>query len=48
MEAAAAKRSEGLDDRTRRLAQRGYERAWRDLIDHYQRPVHALVWRLLA
>ena len=48
MEAAAARRPEGLDELTLRRAQRGDERAWRDLIEHYQRPVHALVWRLLA
>src|SRR3569623_1807370 len=48
MEAAAARRPDGLDELTLRRAQRGDERAWRDLIEHYQRPVHALVWRLLA
>lgn len=48
MEAAAARKPEGLDELTIRRAQRGDERAWRDLIEHYQRPVHALVWRLLA
>jgi len=48
MEAAAARKPEGLDELTLRRAQRGDERAWRDLIEHYQRPVHALVWRLLA
>jgi len=49
MEAAAApRRPEGLDELTLRRAQRGDERAWRDLIEHYQRSVHALVWRLLA
>jgi len=31
-----------------RRAQRGEERAWRALIERYQGPVHALVWRLLA
>jgi RNA polymerase sigma-70 factor, ECF subfamily len=48
MQAAATRRPEGLDELTLRRAQRGDERAWRDLIEHYQRPVHALVWRLLA
>ncbi len=37
-----------LDELTLRRAQRGDERAWRDLIARYQRPVHAVVWRLLA
>ena len=48
MQAAATRRTDGLDELTLRRAQRGDERAWRDLIAHYQRPVHALVWRLLA
>ena len=48
MQAAATRKPEGLDELTLRRAQRGDERAWRDLIEHYQRPVHALVWRLLA
>lgn len=47
--AAAARRTpEALDELTLRRAQRGDERAWRDLIERYQRPVHALIWRLLA
>jgi RNA polymerase sigma-70 factor, ECF subfamily len=46
--AAIAHRPESLDELTLRRAQRGDERAWRDLIERYQRPVHALVWRLLA
>lgn len=46
--AAAARRPDALDELTLRRAQRGDERAWRDLIERYQRPVHALVWRLLA
>jgi RNA polymerase sigma-70 factor (ECF subfamily) len=41
-------RSEPLDELTLRRAQRGDERAWRALIDRYQTPVHALIWRLLA
>ena len=48
MQAAAKPRRDELDELTLRRAQRGDERAWRDLIDRYQRPVHALVWRLLA
>jgi RNA polymerase sigma-70 factor (ECF subfamily) len=48
MQAAATRKPEGLDELTLRRAQRGDERAWRDLIDRYQTPVHALVWRLLA
>src|SRR5690606_33837343 len=46
--AAAARRIEALDELTLRRAQRGDERAWRDLIAQYQQPVHALIWRLLA
>lgn len=49
--AADAKRPRGvdsLDELTLRRAQRGDERAWRDLIERYQQPVHALIWRLLA
>jgi RNA polymerase sigma-70 factor (ECF subfamily) len=46
---AAAARTEGpLDELALRRAQRGDERAWRELIERYQRPVHALIWRLLA
>jgi RNA polymerase sigma-70 factor (ECF subfamily) len=37
-----------LDELTLRRAQRGDERAWRDLIACFERPVHALVYRLLA
>lgn len=48
-EAAAAVRAGGpLDELTLRRAVRGEERAWRALIEQYQRPVHALIWRLLA
>src|SRR5215831_17752658 len=50
MPAAAARSaaSEPLDELTIRRAQRGDERAWRDLVERFQQPVHALVWRLLA
>src|SRR3954467_4229822 len=37
-----------LDELTLRRAQRGDERAWRDLIARFQAPVNALIWRLLA
>ncbi len=37
-----------LDELTLRRAQRGDERAWRDLIELYQDRVHALIWRVLA
>ena len=46
--AAFARRFEALDELTLRRAQRGDPHAWRDLIDRYQTPVHALIWRLLA
>lgn len=49
MQAASARRvSVPLDELTLRRAQRGEQRAWRDLIERYQGPVHALIWRLLA
>jgi RNA polymerase sigma-70 factor, ECF subfamily len=48
MHAAAATRRDPLDELTLRRAQRGDERAWRDLVEQFQRPVHALIWRLLA
>ena len=50
MPAAAARSaaSEPLDELTIRRAQRGDERAWRDLVERFQQPVHALIWRLLA
>ena len=48
MPAAAIRASEPLDELTLRRAQRGDERAWRDLIARHERPVHALIWRLLA
>src|SRR5512143_959143 len=37
-----------LDELTLRRAQRGDERAWRDLIARFQQPVHSLIYRLLA
>ena len=46
--AARARTTEPLDELTLRRAQRGEERAWRELIERYQRPIHALIWRLLA
>ncbi|HEY5925249.1 MAG TPA: sigma-70 family RNA polymerase sigma factor [Kofleriaceae bacterium] len=46
--AAQARTSEPLDEVTLRRAQKGDQRAWRDLIERYQQPVHALIWRLLA
>jgi RNA polymerase sigma-70 factor (ECF subfamily) len=48
MIAAAARPAEPLDDLTVRRAQRGDEQAWRVLIDRFQHPVYALIWRLLA
>ncbi|HTL38385.1 MAG TPA: sigma-70 family RNA polymerase sigma factor [Kofleriaceae bacterium] len=49
MQAAARVRPvEPIDELTLRRAQRGDERAWRDLIARFQPPVHALIWRLLA
>lgn len=45
---AAARASEPLDELSLRRAQRGDERAWRVLVERYQEPVHALIWRLLA
>jgi RNA polymerase sigma-70 factor (ECF subfamily) len=47
MQAAATMRSTELDELTLRRAQRGDQRAWRDLIARYEQPVHALIWRLL-
>ncbi|MBX3156025.1 MAG: sigma-70 family RNA polymerase sigma factor [Deltaproteobacteria bacterium] len=37
-----------LDELTLRRAQRGDERAWRDLVRRYQQPVHQLIWRMFA
>jgi RNA polymerase sigma-70 factor (ECF subfamily) len=48
MTAAAARAAEPLDELTLRRAQRGDEQAWRALIERFQHPVHALIWRLLA
>jgi RNA polymerase sigma-70 factor, ECF subfamily len=48
MPAALAIRTEPLDELTLRRAQRGDDRAWRELVERYQAPVHALIWRLLA
>jgi RNA polymerase sigma-70 factor (ECF subfamily) len=46
---APARRSDAqLDELTLRRAQRGDERAWADLVERYQRPVHALLERMLA
>ena len=45
---AAKTRSAEVDDVTLKRAQRGDERAWRDLIARFERPVHALIWRLLV
>lgn len=46
--AARAQPVDPFDELTLRRAQRGDERAWRDLIARFERPVHALVYRLLA
>src|SRR5689334_11207807 len=48
MHAAAISRTEPFDELTLRRAQRGDERAWRDLIERFQQPVHALIWRLFV
>ncbi|MDB4958864.1 MAG: polymerase sigma factor SigE [Myxococcales bacterium] len=48
MHAAAARTSGPIDELTLKRAQRGDQRAWRDLIDRYEQPVHALIYRLLA
>ena len=45
---AIARPSEPFDELMLRRAQKGEERAWRELVARYQRPVHALIWRLLA
>ena len=45
---AAARTSGPIDELTLKRAQRGDQRAWRDLIARYEQPVHALIWRLLA
>jgi RNA polymerase sigma factor (sigma-70 family) len=48
MPAAAVKTTAPVDELTLRRAQRGDERAWRDLVERFQQPVHALIWRLMA
>lgn len=48
MPAAAARKTDPLDELTLRRAQRGDERAWRELVERYQQPVHALIWRMFA
>src|SRR3954469_24036919 len=45
---ALARPIEPFDELMLRRAQRGEERAWRELVARYERPVHALIWRLLA
>lgn len=37
-----------LDDLTLRRAQHGEPRAWRALVEMYQRPIHGLIWRLVS
>ena len=46
--AAAARADEPFDELALRRAQRGDERAWRQLIERFQVPVHALIFRMLA
>src|SRR5262245_56699581 len=46
--AAVPRPAEPIDELTLRRAQRGDQRAWRDLVVRFQQPVHALIWRLLA
>lgn len=46
--AAAKPGTPALDELTLRRAQRGDPTAWRQLVGHYQRPIHAAIWRLLA
>ena len=48
MPAAAAPRVDAFDELTLRRAQRGDARAWRELVERFQRPVHALIWRILV
>jgi RNA polymerase sigma-70 factor, ECF subfamily len=45
---AEAEQPREIDDLTLRRAQRGDERACRDLVVHYQRPVFALLGRMLC
>jgi len=46
--AAAARADEPFDELALKRAQRGDERAWRQLIERFQVPVHALIFRMLA
>ena len=46
--AAVVPTPDPFDELTLRRAQRGDQRAWRALIERFQHPVHALIWRLLA
>jgi RNA polymerase sigma-70 factor (ECF subfamily) len=48
MLAATVAPAEPLDELTLKRAQRGDDRAWRDLVRRYQQPVHHLVWRMFA
>src|SRR5688572_15694318 len=48
MTAVAARAKPALDELTLRRAQKGDERAWRDLIARYQQPIHSLIWRMFA
>ena len=48
MPAAAARLTEPFNELTLHRAQRDDPSAWRTLIERYQGPVHALIWRLLA
>src|SRR5687767_11587944 len=44
----AARKTEPLDELTLKRAQRGDERAWRELIARHQQAVHGLIWRMFA
>lgn len=44
----ATRAPDQLDELTVRGAQRGDERAWRELVVRYQQQVYGLIWRLLA
>ena len=48
MPAVAVKTTAPVDELTLRRAQRGDERARRELAERFQQPVHALIWRLMA
>ncbi len=43
-----AARTESIDQLTLKRAQRGDERAWRDLIEHHQSAVYGVIWRMFA